>query len=146
MARSSNAPSEAPARRASTGSSYPRSSVVNAPKKQPRQAKSKPADAAATGRNAGTGRALAQMRLQPGDAETLQKVQTVFGLDTIADVLREGLRRLAIEADEIQAAASIRAYYGDDSAPLPDGVVALTDEELAEADAEIERGIAEGRW
>ncbi|RAJ44148.1 hypothetical protein K353_01617 [Kitasatospora sp. SolWspMP-SS2h] len=86
------------------------------------------------------------MRLQPGDEETLQRVAAVLGLETTADVLREGLRRLAVEADEIQAAESIRAYYRGRPAPLPEGVEELTPEELAEADAEIERGIAEGRW
>ncbi|WP_202523345.1 MULTISPECIES: hypothetical protein [Kitasatospora] len=67
-------------------------------------------------------------------------------METTADVLREGLRRLAVEADEIQAAENIRAYSQGRPAPLPEGVESLTPEELAEADAEIERGIAEGRW
>ncbi|MCD0482340.1 hypothetical protein LO771_07920 [Streptacidiphilus sp. ASG 303] len=89
---------------------------------------------------------LAQMRLQPGDADRLEEIREVFGLDSTSDVLREAVRRLAIEADEIRAAQNIGDHYGDGPAPLPEGVAPATEEELAAADAEIERGIAEGRW
>ncbi|MDQ7906275.1 hypothetical protein RB614_17315 [Phytohabitans sp. ZYX-F-186] len=43
---------------------------------------------------------------------------------------------LVREAREIAAAQEIREYYGGEQAPLPEGVVAATQGELAAADAE----------
>jgi hypothetical protein len=45
-----------------------------------------------------------------------------------------GLRLLAREAAEIEAAADLHSFYADGSAPLPDGVASPTDAELTAAD------------
>ncbi|MEV6359013.1 hypothetical protein [Nocardia asteroides] len=55
-------------------------------------------------------------------------------LGSTSDALREGLRLLAREAAEVDAAEEIRAFYDDRHAPLPEGVVEPTDDELAAVD------------
>lgn len=57
-------------------------------------------------------------------------------LASASDALREGIRLLTREAAEVAAAEDIRRFYGAEQAPLPDGVVTPTEEELAAADAE----------
>jgi len=59
-----------------------------------------------------------------------------LGLRSTSEVLREGLRLLIREAAEVAAAEEIRRFYGEQPAPLPEGVRPATKEELAAADAE----------
>jgi hypothetical protein len=87
--------------------------------------------------SAGTTR-IAQVRLRPEEMAALQVVMRTMHLDSTSDALREGLRLLAREATEIDAAADIRAFYADRPVPLPDGVSPATDDELSAAD--------EARW
>ncbi|MYV99574.1 hypothetical protein GT354_15015 [Streptomyces sp. SID3343] len=70
--------------------------------------------------------------------ETLTRVMSTLGLASVSEALREGLRLLGREAAEVAAADEIRGFYGGEPAPLPEGVPAVTDAELAAAD-EIER-------
>jgi Arc/MetJ-type ribon-helix-helix transcriptional regulator len=55
-------------------------------------------------------------------------------LPSTSEALREGLRLLIREASELAAAENIRHFYGDNLAPVPDGVVRATQEDLAAAD------------
>lgn len=55
-------------------------------------------------------------------------------LNSTSEALREGLRLLAREAAELDAAADIRAFYGGRPAPLPAGVIPPTEDELVAAD------------
>ncbi|GAA0264294.1 hypothetical protein [Cryptosporangium japonicum] len=80
---------------------------------------------------------LAQVRLRADEMDALQLVMRTLGLASTSDALREGLRLLAHEAAEVEAAKEIRAFYGKGPAPLPDGVAPPTEAELAAAD-EIE--------
>lgn len=57
-------------------------------------------------------------------------------LSSTSEALREGIRLLTREAAEVAAAEDIRRFYGGRAAPVPEGVVPATDEELAAADAE----------
>jgi Arc/MetJ-type ribon-helix-helix transcriptional regulator len=57
-------------------------------------------------------------------------------LSSTSEALREGIRLLTKEAAEVAASEDIRRFYGGRTAPLPEGVVPATDEELAAADAE----------
>lgn len=57
-------------------------------------------------------------------------------LSSTSEALREGLRLLIREAAELAAAEEVRSFYGEQQAPLPDGVAPATDQELAAADAE----------
>lgn len=57
-------------------------------------------------------------------------------LASTSEALREGIRLLTREAAEVIVAEDIRRFYGSRHAPLPNGVVAATAEELAAADAE----------
>jgi hypothetical protein len=57
-------------------------------------------------------------------------------LSSTSDALREGIRLLTREASEVEAAEHIRHFYGGRTAPVPEGVVPATEEELAAADAE----------
>ncbi|MCH6161699.1 hypothetical protein [Streptomyces marispadix] len=77
---------------------------------------------------------LAQVRLRTDELEALRDVMRTLNIDSTSDALREGLHLLAREAGEVRAAEEIRAFYGDRSAPLPEGVLPPTDAELEEAD------------
>jgi hypothetical protein len=77
---------------------------------------------------------LAQVRLRGDEMQALQEVMRTLHLNSTSDALREGLRLLAREAAEVGAAEEIRAFYQEQGAPLPDGVVEPDDEELAAAD------------
>ena len=66
--------------------------------------------------------------------DALQAVMRTMQLGSTSDALREGLRLLAREAAEIDAAADLHAFYTGRSAPLPDGTTPPTDSELAAAD------------
>lgn len=81
---------------------------------------------------------IAQVRLRADELEALQTVMRTLHLGSISDALREGLRLLAREATEIDAAADIRAFYANGPAPLPDGAPPPTDAEISAAD--------EARW
>lgn len=80
---------------------------------------------------------LAQVRLRADEMVTLREAMRVLDLASTSDALREGLRLLTKEASEVAAANEIQAFYGNKPAPLPDGVIAPTERELAAAD-EIE--------
>ncbi|WP_251071201.1 hypothetical protein [Streptomyces sp. ISL-43] len=77
---------------------------------------------------------LAQVRLRGDEMQALQEVMRTLHLNSTSDALREGLRLLAREAAEVGAAEEIRAFYQEQGAPLPEGVVEPDDEELAAAD------------
>ncbi|MFD9725767.1 hypothetical protein [Streptomyces sp. NPDC059072] len=77
---------------------------------------------------------LAQVRLRGDEMQALQEVMRTLHLNSTSDALREGLRLLAREAAEVGAVEEIRAFYQEQGAPLPEGVVEPTDEELAAAD------------
>lgn len=64
----------------------------------------------------------------------LEQVMRTLDLGSTSDVLREGLRLLARKAVEVTAAEEVRDFYGGESAPVPEGVVPVTDEELAAVD------------
>ena len=55
-------------------------------------------------------------------------------LGSTSDALREGLRLLAGEAAESDAAADLHAFYAGRPAPLPDGAAPPTDADLVAAD------------
>jgi len=65
----------------------------------------------------------------------LQHVMRQLRLPSTSEALREGIRLLIREASELAAAEQIRHFYGDIPAPVPDGVVRATEEDLAAADA-----------
>ncbi|MEU4649039.1 hypothetical protein [Nocardia fluminea] len=90
-----------------------------------------------TGRDAASspsGGRMAQVRLRSDEVQALEAVMRTLHLESTADALREGLRLLVREATEVSAVEEIRAFYGDGSAPLPDGVVEPSSSELAAAD------------
>jgi hypothetical protein len=64
----------------------------------------------------------------------LEQVMRTLDLASTSDALREGLKLLAKEAAEVGAAEEIRAFYREQPAPLPEGVVEPSDSELAAAD------------
>jgi hypothetical protein len=66
--------------------------------------------------------------------DALHAVMRTMELGSTSDALREGLRLLAREAAEIDAAADLHAFYSDGSAPLPDGTPPPTGAELVAAD------------
>ena len=78
---------------------------------------------------------VVQVRLQPDEIAALHAAMRDLRLDSTSDALREGIRMLVREAAEVTAATEIQRFYGGRAAPLPDGVVAATDEDLAAADA-----------
>ena len=80
---------------------------------------------------------VAQVRLQADEMAELRDVMRQLSLTTTSDALREGIRLLVNEAREIAAAHEIQNFYGGGPAPLPDGVVPATPEELAAADSEL---------
>lgn len=77
---------------------------------------------------------LAQVRLRSDEMQALEEVMRTLHLGSTSDALREGLRLLTREAAEVGAAREIRAFYREQPAPLPDGVVQPSDAELAAAD------------
>ncbi|WP_218020769.1 hypothetical protein [Nocardia grenadensis] len=77
---------------------------------------------------------LAQVRLRDDEMRALEQVMQTLDLASTSDALREGLKLLAKEAAEVGAAEEIRAFYKEQSAPLPAGVVEPSDSELAAAD------------
>ena len=78
---------------------------------------------------------VAQVRLQADERAALHRVLQQLGLPSTSEALREGIRLLIREANEIAATEQIRDFYGDLPAPVPDGVVRATEEDLAAADA-----------
>ncbi|WP_225448500.1 hypothetical protein [Streptacidiphilus sp. P02-A3a] len=74
------------------------------------------------------------MRLRADEVEVLQQTMRVLHLDSTSDALREGLRLLAREAAETAASEQLHAYYGGQSAPLPDAASDPTEAELQAAD------------
>lgn len=87
-----------------------------------------------TGRGTPSGTKVAQVRLQPDEVAALETVVRRLNLGSTSQALREGLRLLVREAAETQAADEIRAFYQDEQAPLPAGVVPATEAELKAAD------------
>lgn len=77
---------------------------------------------------------LAQVRLRADEMVALRDVMRALNLSSTSDALREGLRLLAREAAEVSAVEKIRAFYGGDQAPPPDGTDAPSADELAAAD------------
>jgi hypothetical protein len=65
----------------------------------------------------------------------LHEVMRQLHLPSTSEALREGIRLLIREATEVAAAEEIRRFYGDKPAPVPEGVVPATKEDLAAADA-----------
>jgi hypothetical protein len=78
---------------------------------------------------------IVQVRLQTDEAAALRSVMRALNLSSTSDALREGIRLLIREAGDIAAANEIATFYGSAPAPLPDGVIEATEEELAAADA-----------
>jgi hypothetical protein len=76
------------------------------------------------------------VRLQADEFAELRSAMRQLKLPSTSEALREGIRLLVREAVEISAAEDIRTFYGVRSAPLPQGVVPATEDELARADAE----------
>jgi Arc/MetJ-type ribon-helix-helix transcriptional regulator len=68
--------------------------------------------------------------------DALHEAMRQLHLASASEALREGIRLLTREAAEVTAAEGIRRFYGAGQAPLPEGVVTPTEEELAAADAE----------
>jgi hypothetical protein len=79
---------------------------------------------------------VAQVRLQADEIAELRDAMRQLSLTSTSEALREGIRLLVNEARQIAAAHEIQTFYGGGTAPLPDGVVPATEEELAAADAE----------
>jgi hypothetical protein len=79
---------------------------------------------------------VVQVRLQGAELAALQQVMRQLHLSSLSEALREGIRLLVREAAEIGAAEDIRAFYGEQPAPLPEGVIPATEQELAAVDAE----------
>lgn len=77
---------------------------------------------------------VAQVRLGPDEVAAMEQVMQALNLGSTSDVLREGLRLLARKAAEMAAAEEIRDFYQGELAPMPDGALAATAEELAAAD------------
>ena len=77
---------------------------------------------------------LAQVRLQADEVEALHQAMRTLNLVSTSDALREGLRLLVREAAEAGAAEEIRSYYEGQPAPLPEGAVAPSEDELRAAD------------
>ena len=90
----------------------------------------------AAGGSTGPASRVAQVRLQADELAALQKVMRQLHLTSTSEALREGIRLLVREAAEIGAAEDIRDFYGEQPAPLPEGVVPATERELAAVDAE----------
>ncbi len=65
----------------------------------------------------------------------LQAVMHQLRLSSTSEALREGIRLLIREANELAAAEEISHFYGGRLAPLPQGVVPATAADLATADA-----------
>lgn len=78
----------------------------------------------------------AQVRLRADELARLAHSMQVLQITSTSDALREGLRLLEREAYEEEAAAEIRAFYQNQPAPLPDGVVPIDEAEMVAADPE----------
>ncbi len=65
----------------------------------------------------------------------LHQVMNQLRLSSTSEALREGIRLLIREASELAAAEQISRFYGGAMAPVPDGVIRATEEDLAAADA-----------
>ncbi len=96
-------------------------------------AKAVPARRKAGTRTSGSSQ-VAQVRLQAEEMAALQDVMRQLQLPSTSEALREGIRLLIREASELAAAEKIRHFYDDVPAPVPDGVVQATEEDLAAAD------------
>jgi len=83
----------------------------------------------------GSASQVAQVRLQADEMAALQQVMNQLRLPSTSEALREGIRLLIREANELAAAEEISHFYGGALAPIPDGVVRATEEDLAAADA-----------
>lgn len=77
---------------------------------------------------------VAQVRLQPDEMAALREVMRQRSLPSTSEALREGIRLLIREAAEVEAAEEILSFYGQRPAPLPDGVLPASADELAAAD------------
>jgi Arc/MetJ-type ribon-helix-helix transcriptional regulator len=77
---------------------------------------------------------LAQVRLRADETAAMQLAMARLNLSSTSDALREGLRLLSQEAVEVAAAHEIRAFYSGASAPVPDGVLPVSEADLAAAD------------
>lgn len=78
--------------------------------------------------------ALAQVRLTDREWDELRATMRVLHIDSTSDALREAIRMLRREAAERSAAHEISSFYGGDPAPVPDGVLPVTREDLEAAD------------
>jgi hypothetical protein len=85
----------------------------------------------------GGGSQVAQVRLQADEMAALQTVMTQLRLSSTSEALREGIRLLIREASELSAAEEISHFYGGALAPVPDGVIPATEEDLKAADAAL---------
>src|SRR5262249_38303683 len=99
-----------------------------------RAGKAAPARRKASTRTGGASQ-VAQVRLQADEMAVLQHVIQQLRLPSTSEALREGIRLLIREAGELAAAEQIRYFYGDIPAPVPDGAVRATEEDLAAADS-----------
>lgn len=90
-------------------------------------------DMAASTKDRRRGR-LAQVRLQADEVEALHQAMRTLNLASTSEALREGLHLLVREAAEAGAAEEIRSYYRGQLAPLPEGALPPSEEELREAD------------
>lgn len=83
------------------------------------------------GRPEGRASRVVPVRLQAEEVAALQEVMRQLYLFSISEALREGIRLLVREAAEVAAPGGIRDFYGEQPAPLPDGVIPPTEHELA---------------
>lgn len=102
--------------------------------RQGRSAKSAPTRKQAGPRTGGASQ-VAQVRLQADEMAALHHVMNQLGLSSTSEALREGIRLLIRDATELAAAEEISHFYRDAPAPIPDGVIPATEDDLAAADA-----------
>jgi hypothetical protein len=76
------------------------------------------------------------VRLPAEEMSALRDAMRQLQLPTTSDALREGIRLLVRQANEMAASERIRDFYEGGQAPLPAGVVAVTDAELAAVEAQ----------
>jgi bifunctional DNA-binding transcriptional regulator/antitoxin component of YhaV-PrlF toxin-antitoxin module len=74
------------------------------------------------------------LAVEEGDAVVFRITSGTVVVESLAGAKAQVLRDQET-VQEGESAGEIRAFYGDRPAPLPDGVVAATAEELATADA-----------
>lgn len=77
---------------------------------------------------------LAQVRLNNEEWHDLRETMTNLGLSSTSQALREALRLLHREARHQAMADDIEQYYGGEQAPVPDGVLPVSDADLEAAD------------